>query len=66
MSRSQRWRWAHSVSCFALFVLLISSTAFGGIYPSPLNVTVTGANAVAVGDFNGAVSSTLHCTTGLI
>ena len=39
--------------CIALFVLLNSSATFGGIYPSPINVAVTGAEAVAVGDFNG-------------
>ena len=53
MSRCQRWRGVQSFSCIALFVLLISSAAFGGIYPSPVNVAVTGADAVAVGDFNG-------------
>jgi len=49
----RRWRLAQSVPCLALFVLLISSAAFGGIYPSPVNVAVTGADAIAVGDFNG-------------
>ncbi len=53
MARCQRWRCAQSVACIALFVLLISSSAFGGIYPSPINVAVTGTDAVAVGDFNG-------------
>jgi hypothetical protein len=53
MIRCQRWRWAQSVSCLALFAWLIFSTAFGGIFPSPVNVAVTGADAIAVGDSTG-------------
>lgn len=53
MSCCRRRGWAQYFSAVASFVLLLSPAAFGGIYPSPINVPVTGADAVAVGDFNG-------------
>jgi hypothetical protein len=52
MSRCLRQGWAQAFSTLA-FLLLLSSTVFAGIFPSPINVPVTGADAIAVGDFNG-------------
>jgi hypothetical protein len=43
----------HSLSAFAFLLSLLSSAASAGIYPSPINIPVAGADAVAVGDFNG-------------
>jgi hypothetical protein len=53
MSGCHRQGWAQFVSAFGFFLLLLSPAAFAGIYPSPINVPVSGADAVAVGDFNG-------------
>jgi hypothetical protein len=53
MSRCHRQGWAQSFSAFAFLLLCLASSASAGIYPSPINVSVTGADAVAVGDFNG-------------
>ncbi len=53
MSRCHVHGSARFASTFALILLALVPAVFAGIYPSPINIPVTGVNAIAAGDFNG-------------